>query len=86
MDVVEQKYCRCIRKISKKNPRINPYGICTKSVYGSRNIKRGKVKCSKFYEQYSIRELRDIAKKKNIRVTENGRYKNKTRLIRDLRR
>ena len=41
LSFIEQKYCSCIVKVRGKTLK-NPYGICTKSVYGSRKKKRNK--------------------------------------------
>ena len=64
---IEQKYCSCLMKVrSKKIP--NPYGICTDAVYKSRNKTRDKVvMCSENYnfEKYTLKQLKDYAKKKN---------------------
>lgn len=51
---LEKKYCRCLIKVrgnSKKlnrNKIINPYGICTHSVYKLKGLKRNKnIECLK---------------------------------------
>lgn len=67
---VQRKYCSCLVKVRSK--KIRPYGICTKSVYGSRKMKRiGNVKCSKTYTLTSLTkvQLLNLAKEKKIRVT-----------------
>ena len=60
----ERKYCSCLAKV---RPKIKgrPYGICTKSVYGSRKIKRRKVvKCFDNYDfkQFSKAQLKAYKK------------------------
>ena len=58
---VDKTYCHCIQKVKHKNPNINPYAICTYSVYSSRKLKRTKViKCDKYYDwdKMNIKELR----------------------------
>ena len=66
---IERKYCSCLVKV--RSGSIKPYGICTRSVYGSRKIKRTKtVKCSKGYKLPSLKksQLVDLAKEKKLRV------------------
>lgn len=41
--VIEKNYCHCVQKVKRKNPDINPYAICTDSVYASRGLTRDKV-------------------------------------------
>jgi len=69
LDKVEQKYCSCLMKVrSKKIP--NPYGICTSSVYGSRNSIRDRlVYCSKHYDfkKYNMKTLKLYAREKKIK-------------------
>ena len=87
MPNIEKNYCHCIQQIKKKNPEINPYAICTDSVYGSRNIKRKKtVKCDKYYDwkNMKVKELRGHAKSKKLKITKNGRYLKKKELLKML--
>ena len=67
---VEIKYCSCIIKTSAR-PIRNPYAICTKSVYGSRGLKRDKVvHCLPYYDfnSYEPRHLLGYAKLKKYKV------------------
>ena len=41
LSTIQRKYCSCVVKVRGKTLN-NPYGICTKSVYHSRNKKRTK--------------------------------------------
>ena len=70
---VDRKYCSCLVKVrSKKIP--NPYGICTKSVYGSRNIKRKRVVgCSKYYNLNKLKkeQLKNLAIEKKLSMKRN---------------
>jgi len=84
---IENKYCSCILKVRakslKKRSIINPYGICTKSVYGSRNKKRTKrVKClSRFnLNKLSYRELKSTALEKGITIN----LRSKKKIIKEL--
>ena len=84
----DKTYCHCIQKVKHKNPNINPYAICTNSVYSSRNLKRTKViKCDKYYDwdKMNVKELRKHAKRKNIKLTKNGKYIRKADLIKLLK-
>jgi hypothetical protein len=79
---LERKYCGCIMKVRAKSP-INPYGICTKSVYGSRNKKRTKrVNClSRFnLTKLTHRTLKSIAKEKRIKTD----LRSKNKIIKEL--
>ena len=38
---IERKYCSCLVKV--RSGSIKPYGICTRSVYGSRKLKEQKL-------------------------------------------
>jgi len=70
---VERKYCSCLVKVrSKKN--LNPYGICTKSVYGSRKMKREKiVRCSRYYNLTLLKkkQLVNLAREKKVKLKRN---------------
>ena len=69
LNTIQRKYCSCLVKVRSK--KISPYGICTKSVYSSRNLKRKKnIKCSKTYRLTSLTksQLLNLAKEKKIRV------------------
>ena len=62
--IVEKNYCHCIQQIKRKNPKINPYAICTDSVYGSKGLTRDKViKCDKYYSDNDyLRSFNDYKK------------------------
>ena len=82
---IEKKYCSCLMKVlnnisipntrkvkNNKNTKrkIGPYGICTKSVYGSRNIVRDKVvNCKEYYDfsKYPVKLLKKYAKLKKFK-------------------
>jgi hypothetical protein len=65
LNKTEEKYCSCLMHV---RPKVgNPYGICTKSVYGDK--KRDKVvDCDVHYNynKYNKAELDAFAKEKNI--------------------
>lgn len=46
LNPIEKKYCRCLVKVRgkslKKKKITSPYGICTKSVYTTKDLKRTK--------------------------------------------
>lgn len=69
LSTIQRKYCSCLVKVRSK--KIKPYGICTNSVYGSRNLKRKKsIKCSKTYKLSSLTktQLLNLAREKKIKV------------------
>jgi hypothetical protein len=76
---IERKYCSCVVKVRGKTLK-NPYGICTKSVYGSRKKKRTKkVGCLKNLDikKLSKNQLKGIILEKKINTNSNK----KTQLI-----
>ena len=82
LNKIEGKYCRCLVKVrgkSKylhKNKIINPYGICTKSVYILKGKKRTKkVSCLKNLNlnKLSFNKLKAYAIEKKIKVTNLSR-------------
>ena len=86
--VVEKNYCHCVQKVKRKNPDINPYAICSDSVYASRVLTRDKVvNCDKYYnwDKMNVKELREQAKRKNIKLTKNGKYKRKNVLLKEIK-
>ena len=86
--VVEKNYCHCVQKVKRKNPDINTYAICTDSVYASRGLTRDKVvNCDKYYnwDKMNVKELREQAKRKNIKLTKNGKYKRKNVLLKEIK-
>ncbi len=48
-NILSNKLCRCIKKVSEKMPDKKDEGksvaICTKSIFNRKNIKRGKFNC-----------------------------------------
>lgn len=80
MNLVTKKFCSCLTKVGRKVE--NPYGICTKSVYSTRGLKRkGRVSCA---HTKTLPELRRYAKTKNIKLTKNGKYLTKKDLLKKL--
>ena len=65
---LEKRYCSCLMKV--RDTKLNPYGICTNSVYNLQGKTRNKVvECSKYYDfsKYSISMLKLFLKEKNIK-------------------
>ena len=72
---IEQKYCRCLVKVRgkskklKKNQVINPYGICTNSVYILKGLKRNKnIECLKNidFNKLTFNQIKGFALEKKI--------------------
>lgn len=64
----EKRYCSCLMKV--RDTKLNPYGICTNSVYNLQGKTRNKVvECSKYYDfsKYSVSMLKLFLKEKNIK-------------------
>ena len=82
---MEEKYCSCLMHVRSKTG--NPYGICTKSVYG--DVKRDKiVDCDVHYDykKYSKNELEALGKEKkmNTKMSRNkliSKLENRQRYI-----
>ena len=65
---LEKRYCSCLMKV--RNTKLNPYGICTNSVYNLQGKTRNKVvECSKYYDfsKYSVSMLKQFLKEKKIK-------------------
>ena len=65
---LEKRYCSCLMKV--RNTKLNPYGICTNSVYNLQGKTRNKVvECSKYYDfsKYSVNMLKLFLKEKIIK-------------------
>ena len=73
LSTIQRKYCSCVVKVRGKTLS-NPYGICTKSVYHSRNKKRTKqVGCLKNLDikKLSKNQLKGIILEKKINTNSN---------------
>ena len=84
---LKKKYCKCLLAVRAKNQ--NPYGICTKSVYGSRGLKRTKrISCIKSInlKSLSYKQLTAYANEKKIKIRNKGRFLSKKNLIRKIER
>ena len=80
LSLVNRKYCSCLVKVRSKKIR-NPYGICTKSVFGSRKTKRDKViNCTQSYDikKFKKNQLIYLLREKGLKV--NNRF-NKAELV-----
>lgn len=65
--LLEEKYCHCLRKVRTRSKDLVPYGICTKSVYGSRGLKRkGNPHCNDF-ENWTVKELKSRLREKRVK-------------------
>ena len=83
----ERKYCSCIAKVrTKKN--LNPYAICTNSLYNRQNLIRSKlINCSKYYnfDRMNYQMLKAYAKEKKIKIYNKGKLLNKQSLLKKIR-
>ena len=87
---LEKKYCRCLVKVRgkslKKNKIINPYGICTKSVYLTKALKRSKrINCLGNLELKALthKQLKAIIIEKKIKPKD---LRKKQELIKSLKK
>jgi hypothetical protein len=92
----EKKYCSCViqnigskyqQERRKNDPSLSAYGLCTHALYNAQDKTRKKIiPCDSIlkFEKYDINILRAYAKEKKVKITENGRYKNKERLVKDM--
>jgi hypothetical protein len=66
----ERRYCSCLLNVRDKSP-INPYAICTSSVYTQQGVTRRKrVDCDSNYEYENVpvEMLRSLAKEKKVPI------------------
>lgn len=91
LNILEKKFCKCLIKVRakslKKNKIINPYGICTKSVYLTKGLKRTKkIKCLKLLNlsKMTFKELKAYAIEKKIPIRNKGKFVSKQYLINKL--
>ena len=68
---VNRKYCSCLVKVRSKKIS-NPYGICTKSIFGSRNLKKNTlIRCTKSYDikKFKKDQIIYLLREKGLMVT-----------------
>ena len=92
LSYLDKKYCRCLVKVranslkksKNKETVINPYGICTNSVYLLKGEKRPrKINCSKNYDfnKLNYNQLKSYLIEKKIKVRNKGKYLSKKKLL-----
>ena len=64
---IENRFCRCVIKVSASYPKYNPYAVFTSSVYGV-GKRKGIVHCSERYrfEDFTPEQLRGYARMKKM--------------------
>ena len=73
---IERKFCSCLIKVGENI--LNPFGICTKSVYSTRGKKRTKqVKCFRSYDFKKFSRKQLLAYKKNNKNKKKHKVINK---------
>ena len=74
--LMASKLCGCIKKVGKKDQTEGrAIGICTRTIFNRKNIKRGSFKCRKRTQSVSMQ------KKKNSRKTRKSRKRRMKELI-----
>jgi hypothetical protein len=73
----ERRYCSCLLQVRGKTP-VNPYAVCTSSVYSQQGVKRRKrVDCDVNYDYDSIpmKMIKSLAKERKVslKVKKNKR-------------
>jgi hypothetical protein len=66
----ERKYCTCLLKVREKS-KINPYAICTRSLYNLQGIKRRKIVDCDYnynYEKIPVKMLRSLATERKVPI------------------
>jgi len=65
----ERSYCSCLLKVREKS-KVNPYGICTNSIYVQQGQRRPIVDCSINYklENVPTEQLKLLAKERKVSV------------------
>ncbi len=61
-NILSNKLCRCIKKVSEKNKKVEgkSIAICTKSIFNRKNITRGKFNCK---GKQSVKIYKSVAAK-----------------------
>ncbi len=75
----ERKYCTCLLKVREKT-KINPYAICTRSLYNLQGIKRRKtVDCdyNYNYEKIPVNMIRSLANERKVPIKGTKSNRNK---------
>ena len=73
---IERKYCSCLIKVGENI--LNPFGICTKSVYSTRGKKRTKqVKCFNNYDFKKFSRKQLLAYRKSTKNKKKHKIINK---------
>ena len=76
LNFIEQKYCSCLIKVGENI--LNPFGICTSSVYSTRGKKRTKqVKCFSNYDFKKFSRKQLLAYKKSTKNKKKHKIINK---------
>jgi hypothetical protein len=77
----ERSYCSCLLRVREKS-KINPYGVCTNTIYNRHGKRRPIVDCTinYIYENIPIEQLRALAKERKISIYSYNK-KTKTRAL-----
>ena len=76
LNLIERKFCSCLIKVGENI--LNPFGICTKSVYSTRGKKRTKqVKCFNNYDFKKFSRKQLLAYKKSTKNKKKHKIINK---------
>lgn len=68
--ILNKKLCSCIKKVKNQtNDEFRSIGICTKTIFKTRNMKRGKFTCKKNKKQ----RFKFTKTKKNISFTSTSK-------------
>ena len=66
--IMAKKLCRCIKKVGKDDQAEGrAIGICTKTIFNRKNIKRGTFKCKKRSRTVSMQKKRKTRKSRKSR-------------------
>lgn len=74
--VMATKLCRCIKKIDNVEES-RSIGICTKTIFGSKGLTRGKFNCSKNMSVYFTKNAISRSKKRSSMSTKKSRKRRK---------
>jgi hypothetical protein len=71
--IMAKKLCRCIKRVGKEKDQTEgrAIGICTKTIFNRKNIKRGTFKCKKRTRTVSMQKKRKTRKSRKSKKRRN---------------
>lgn len=76
--VLANKLCRCIKKVSSVKDETKGIGICTRSIFNKKGLKRGTFKCKKNIKRVTFKKKH---KNNTMKKAKKGKLSTKTKTI-----